>query len=129
MWSDVKGSDASIFFEIKDASALEVIGFEASEHLSSPFFADVILVGKTQIQFDSVTQKEALLIITSDRADRYIHGIVRKFEHIGISGEGKDKGKYIYRVEIVPFTQLLSLEQDCRIFQNKNVQDIVADIF
>jgi type VI secretion system secreted protein VgrG len=129
MWSDVKGSDASLFFEIKDTSALEVIRFEASEHLSSPFLVNVNLAGETQIKFDEVIQKEALLTITSDGTDRYIHGIVVKFEHTGKSGSGSDKVKYLYSAEIIPLTQLLSLEQDCRIFQNKNVQDIVADIF
>ncbi|PKN88790.1 MAG: type VI secretion system tip protein VgrG [Deltaproteobacteria bacterium HGW-Deltaproteobacteria-1] len=124
------GSKASFLFEVQGTSlSMSVLSFKSQERISSPYLVEVSLASSSEITFDNIMQKEALLTLIGLESDRYIHGIVRKFEHIGISGVGADKGKYLYRAEIVPFTQLLSLEQDCRIFQNKNGQDIVADIF
>ena len=119
-----KGSQASFLFEIKGAPEIEVAYFQAQERISEPFVVHVALASTSQIQYDDVIQKEALLTISGDEADRYFHGIVRKFEHTGKSGQ-----KYLYQADIVPFLMLLSLEQDCRIFQDKKVQDIVTEIF
>ncbi|MEN6456642.1 MAG: type VI secretion system tip protein TssI/VgrG, partial [Prolixibacteraceae bacterium] len=124
-----EGSEAIFNIEIKGLTSVEVIRFQAHEWLTEPFIIDVALFSRSEISLEKVMSKEALLTITSDGADRYFHGIVRKFEYKGQFGSDILREKYRYDAEIVPFTQLLSLEQDCRIFQNKNVQDIVADIF
>jgi type VI secretion system secreted protein VgrG len=119
-----KGSQADLLFEIKGVPEIEVAYFHAHEGISEPYAVNAALASTSQIQYDDVIQKEALLTIAGAEADRYFHGIVRKFEHTGKNGL-----KYLYQAEIVPFLQLLSLEKDCRIFQNKDVQKIVADIF
>ncbi|MRR36400.1 type VI secretion system tip protein VgrG, partial [bacterium] len=119
-----KGSQANLFFEIKEAPAIEVAYFQANERISEPYAVNVALASASHIQYDDVIQKEALLTIAGAEANRYFHGLVRKFEHTGMSGQ-----KYLYQAEIVPSMMLLSLEQDCRIFQNKDVQKIIADIF
>lgn len=124
------GSKASFLFEVQGTTlTTSVISFASKERISSPYLAEVSLASSSEIKFKNIVQKEALLTLIGLESDRYIHGIVRKFEHTGKSGTDTNKEKYLYRAEIVPFTQLLSLEQDCRIFQNKNVQDIVTDIF
>ena len=119
-----KVSQADLLFEIEGVPTIEVAHFQAHERISEPYAVNVALASTYQIQYDDVIQKEALLTISGDETDRYFHGIVRKFEHTG-----KNDRKYLYHTEIVPFLQLLSLEQDCRIFQNKIVQNIIADIF
>jgi len=129
-----KGSQASFLFEIKGAPEIEVAYFQAQERISEPFVVHVALAGTSQIRYEDVIQKEALLTLSGGEADRYFHGIVRKFEHTGKSGT-----KFLYQAEIVPSLMLLSLKQDCRIFQDKKVQnqgvqgqkiqDIVAQIF
>lgn len=119
-----KGSQADLLFAIKGAPEIEVAYFQAHEGISEPFAVNVALASTSQIQYNDVIQKETLLTISGGEADRHFHGIVRKFEHTGKNGL-----KYLYQAEIVPFLQLLSLEKDCRIFQNKDVHEIVADIF
>jgi len=122
-----RGSQASFLFEIKGAPKIEVVYFQAQERISEPYVVHVALASTSQIQYDNVIQKEALLTLSGAEADRYFHGIVRKFEHTGRSGQ-----KYLYQADIVPSLMLLSLKQDCRIFQDKQdkkVQDIVAQIF
>jgi len=120
----IKGSEACFRIEIKGAPLLEVVDFVAREYLSKSYCIDVSLASASEVKFDDAIQKEALLTISSTGADRCFHGIVRRFEHTGKTGL-----KYRYAAEIVPFTHLLSLEKDCRIFQNQHVQDIVRDIF
>jgi type VI secretion system secreted protein VgrG len=123
------GSQANFLFEIKGAPEIEVVYFRATERISEPYALHVAMASASQIQYDDVIQKEALLTVSGAETDRHFHGIVRKFEHTGRSGQ-----KYLYQAEIVPSMMLLSLEQDCRIFQNKKgqglkVQDIVAQVF
>ena len=75
-----------------------------------------------------VYKRQALLTIRGREQDRHIHGIVLRFDYYRTIGSGL-KRRHVYEARVVPFTQLLSLEQDCRIFQDKQVQEIVEDIF
>jgi len=118
-----KASEASFVFAITGEPDMEVVDFTASERLSEPFVMEISLACHQQISFDDVLQKEALLTVKGQGTDRYFSGIVRKFQFIGKNGL-----KYLFQAEVVPVTQLLSLEQDCRIFQNMHVQDIVETI-
>lgn len=119
-----KGSEARFLFEIQGAPEMEVTGFRAIEELSKPFAVFVSFACKTEISSDDVIHKEALLTIKGAETDRYFHGIVGMFRILGKTGR-----KYLYDAEIVPSFQLLSLKQDCRIFQKTQVQDIITTIF
>ena len=70
-----KGSQASFLFEIKGAPEIEIAYFQAQERLSEPFVVHVALASTSQIQYDDVIQKEALLTISGAEADRHFHGI------------------------------------------------------
>ena len=100
-----------------------VVDLTVHERTSSPFHCSVSLACEDEIKFDDVVGKEALFTIQGDDEDRYLHGIVSEFQQAG--GKGRF---HIYRARIVPSLWLLSLEQDCRIFQNKTVEDIVKQI-
>jgi type VI secretion system secreted protein VgrG len=54
---------------------------------------------------------------------RYFHGTICKFKAVGDNGD-----YYLYRVRLVPAIWRLSLEQDCRIFQNMSLQSIIEKI-
>jgi len=123
-----RGSYADFLFEIKGAPVMHVTGFTARERLSEPYVLDVDVSGEREIDPNDVLEKDALLTIKGAGGERYIHGIVVKFGYGEVVGSGFHR-RYLYRLTVSPFTQLLALEQDCRIFQDKHVQDIVADIF
>jgi len=123
------GSKARFLLEIKGAPVVEVVDFEVNEWLTQPYRVDINLASPFKITFEKAMSQEALLTLKADGPDRYFHGIIWQFEHTGKIGSNALNDKHLYRAQIVPFTQLLSLEQDCRIFQNKNVQEIVEDIF
>jgi type VI secretion system secreted protein VgrG len=124
-----QGSRASSLFEVQgSASGLLVVGFSAHEGISSLFTIRVALAAETEIKtFDEIVGKHSLLtVINNDKAaggDRYFHGMVRRFEHTGMSGRN-----YLYEAEVVPSVYFLSLRRNCRIFQETTTQEIVKTL-
>jgi len=102
---------------------LRVVDFTATEAISSPYRVELTLASEDELGFDAALGKAALLILTSPVADRYFHGIIIQFTQLGISGRFN-----VYRASLVPSLWLLSQEQDCRIFQDKSVPDIVKAV-
>lgn len=117
-----KSSEAQFLFKISDIE-FRIIDFTAYENISSPFEVNLNLASEDEIKFDDVVGKEALLTISSEEGDRYFHGIICQFMQTGSKGRF-----FLYNARMVPSLWLLSLEQDCRIFQKKNVQEIVQQI-
>ena len=55
---------------------------------------------------------------------RYLNGVVSQFKHTGL------QSRFItYRAVLRPWLWLLTLTNDCKIFQNKSVDDIIKDVF
>ncbi|MDD2273417.1 MAG: type VI secretion system tip protein TssI/VgrG [Desulfuromonadaceae bacterium] len=107
-----------------DLSVLEV---NASENVSHMSGATLILVSEEVIPCGEVIRQEGTLTIINPEGpgnpDRYFHGIVRKFRH------REKKGRFnIYEAELVPSLWLLTLKQNCRIFQDTKLQDIIGKI-
>jgi type VI secretion system secreted protein VgrG len=109
-------------FEISGKN-LKVVDFSAREELSAPFEINLTLASEDEIEFDDVIQKKALLTVLGFESERYFNGIVSQFWLTG-----KIERFYLYRATVVPSLWLLSLEQDCRIFQEKDVKAIVSEV-
>ncbi len=116
--------ESRFLFEVKGVSyQTAVLGFKLFEGISSPFTLHVSLVSEDEINFNEMVGKEALLTLLGEENDRYLHGILRQFVQNGSKGRF-----YFYEAEVIPTFWLLSLEQDCRIFQNKKVEDIIKQV-
>ena len=115
-------SEAHFLFEISGIK-LGVAEFTAREEISSPCEVNLSLVSEDEINFDDVIGKEALLTLLGDDADRYFHGVINKFIQTG----SRERFN-LYQARMVPSLWMLSLEQDCRIFQKKSVTDIVKQV-
>jgi len=116
--------ESRFLFEVLGVSyQTAVLGFKLFEGISSPFALHVSLVSEDEINFDEVVGKEALLTLLGEENDRYLHGVLRQFIQNGSKGRF-----YFYEAEVIPTLWLLSLEQDCRIFQNKKVEDIIKQV-
>ena len=100
-----------------------VVKFSATESISLPFQLDVKITCKEDIPFEEVLNRPALLTVSKSRFNRYFHGIINRFVYSEKSTDGM-----VYRARMVPSLWLLSLTQDCRIFQNKSVVDIVQSV-
>jgi type VI secretion system secreted protein VgrG len=123
-------SSASFLFKISGSTAdMPVVSFSAVEWISLSFALSVTVATVDEIiSFDEIIGKESLLtIVNSDLlsgiGDRYFHGLISRFEHIGMSGR-----KFLYEAEVVPTIFLLSLRRNCRIFQETTTQDIVKSL-
>ena len=109
---------------------MSVVSFSANEWVSLPFTITVTITAPLEIEsFDGLIGSEALLTILNkdllaSGGDRYFHGLVRRFEHTGTSGNNY----HLYEAEIVPAVFQLSLRKNSRIFQNITTQDIVKQL-
>ncbi|MDY7033591.1 MAG: type VI secretion system tip protein TssI/VgrG [Thermodesulfobacteriota bacterium] len=115
-------SEAQFLCQISNRE-LRVVDFTAKEEISSTYEVNLTLASEDEVDFDDVIGKEALLTVLGEEADRYFHGIINEFMQTGRSGRF-----CLYRATMVPSLWLLSLEQDCRIFQEKSLQDIVTQV-
>jgi len=71
-----------------------------------------------------IGQSVTLSIDLADGETRYINGIVSQFTQAGASED-----LTVYKAEIVSWLWLLTRRSDCRIFQQKTVTEIIAQIF
>lgn len=124
----MSASNAQFTFTFLDLDhEVSVLSFNAIENISHLSGATLMLVSEEIMSCKDVVRQEGVLTIINpegtDAPDRYFHGIVRKFRHAGM----KDRF-HIYEAHLVPSLWLLSLKQNCRIFQDMKLQDIVGKI-
>jgi type VI secretion system secreted protein VgrG len=105
---------------------LMLVGFSGEEGMSmiGGFSLDLCSPKATLAAKDFLMQPMGVVIEASDGTKRYLNGIVRRF---GMTGQSDDLT--LYRAEIVPWLWYLSVVQDCKIFQNLSVPDIVEQVF
>jgi type VI secretion system secreted protein VgrG len=120
-------ANVSQFVLIVNSVEFLVSEFEAAEEISTLYRIDLDLALKTEdddsARLSDMVGQPALLKIFGDPDDRFFHGIVSEFR------QTEKKGRFFtYRACIVPQIYLLSLRQDCRIFQEKSVPDIVEQV-
>ncbi|AJE02297.1 type VI secretion system Vgr family protein [Geobacter pickeringii] len=119
-----QGSTSSFQFDIPATKYfLSAVGFTADERISHPYDIHLTLASRDDVKLDEVIDKEAVLYVDHEGGTRHFHGVVQEFTSLGTDG---DYG--IYHAHVVPALWFLSLEQDCRVFQFKTVQEIVAEI-
>jgi type VI secretion system secreted protein VgrG len=101
--------------------------FEGEERVSDLFRFELgLLTDDAAFQMDSLLNKPAVVSISQhDDTDRNFHGIINHIEEV----ETRSEGYIVYRATMVPWAWLLTLFNDCRIFQNKSVPDIVTQVF
>lgn len=100
--------------------------FSGTEGLSMPFqFRVVMLSTSMTIDMKSLLRTPATITITlADEKERYIHAI---FSSIRQRDMGFDKLVF-YEAVLVPSVWFLSLDSDCKIYQNKTVKEIVESV-
>jgi type VI secretion system secreted protein VgrG len=101
--------------------------FEGEERVSDLFRFELgVLSDDPGFSMDNLLNKPAVVSITlHDDSDRHFHGIINHIEEL----ETRTEGETLYRATMVPWTWLLTLFDDCRIFQNMTVPDIVQKVF
>lgn len=105
---------------------LLVRSLEGEESVSGLFHYHVELYSEDPaLDFSGIVGKAVTLAIGVSSGDsQYVNGIVSRFRQ-----SGRDARFVYYTAEIRPWLWLLTMNSDCRIFQNQNAPDIVKKIF
>ena len=101
--------------------------FEGEERVSELFRFELgVLTADPGFSMDSLLNKPVVVSLDLyDDSDRNFHGIINHIEEV----ETRAEGETLYRATMVPWAWLLTLFNDCRIFQNMAVPDIVQKVF
>ncbi len=107
---------------------LLLTGFSGDEGVSMPFNVVLDMVSeKPDVKASDLLRTPAVVKLElPGRKERSIHGIIRRFVQ---QGQAEGEALTAYRAELVPWLWFLSLSAGCKIFQNKNVLEIVEQVF
>ena len=112
-------------FKISDKSAcIAVERFYAEEKISETYEINLWLVSEYSINFEDMIHQEGLFTIKGIDKDRQFHGIISHFMRTGKGGRF-----YFYQAILVPSFWLLSLGCGFKIYQNKNIIEIITEVF
>ncbi len=117
-------------FRVRVASleedALLLDGFACSSRVSEPFNLTLELLSEDDSVEPTTVLREPFLVAISlpDGSNRWLHGFCKRFAQ-----RGKDEELTSYEAEIVPWLWFLSLNQDCHIFQEMTVLEILEEVF
>ncbi|MEJ2039280.1 MAG: type VI secretion system tip protein TssI/VgrG [Desulfosarcinaceae bacterium] len=100
-----------------------VVDFVARQSFSRLFEVDLNLALEEVYPLDEILGSGGALVMDLGECERYFNGIVSRFEQTGTRGRYR-----LFRARLVPQVWLLSLEQDCRIFQDKDVLEIIREV-
>ncbi|WP_312494672.1 type VI secretion system Vgr family protein [Pseudomonas cremoris] len=118
-------SDLRYTFEPLKGDAFDVVSFKFEEGLSQPFKLELELAShNAAIDFNRVLDLAALFTIwRGETPVRYVHGLVSLFTQ-GDTGFRRTR----YSVVLEPTLKRFELRSNWRIFQGKNVPDIILDV-
>jgi type VI secretion system secreted protein VgrG len=107
-------------------SDAQVARYEALEAVSRPFEVSVeFFTRDTSFVADALLRQPLLLTLVDENlGTRSFHGIVDAAEFSQARGE-----KFYFRVHLVPALAALAHREDCRIFQDKSIVEVITTIF
>lgn len=108
------------------ADKLLVRTYSGRESISELFHYRLTLVSEdAHLSFEKIVGQAVTLQIAQSSGDiRYVNGIVGKFVQ-----SGRDPRFVHYSADIYPWLWLLTMNVDCKIFQNMTTPDIVKQVF
>jgi type VI secretion system secreted protein VgrG len=108
----------------EDALLLE--RFTGVEAVSQQFLFHLSAVSTNgSLAVDDILQRPLVVtLLLPENESRFIHGIVSRAVRLE-----RGKGLTSFHLEVVPWTWLLSLTTNCRIFEQKTVREIIEQIF
>ncbi len=105
---------------------LLLTAFSGKEEMSRLFrFQLEMIADKADIKPQDLVGKNVTFSIDwAEGKVRYFNGFVSRF-----AAGDEEQGRRNYRAEVVPWLWFLTRTADCRIFQNKKIEDIIKMIF
>jgi type VI secretion system secreted protein VgrG len=117
---------AELISNVPDQGKLQLVSLSASEGLSRPFEYQVeFLSPKPDLKLaDFLGQSMTVALDLPDNKKRHFNGLVGRFSQSG----RRTKAFFHYQAVLRPWFWFLSRTQDCRIFQNMTVKQIVDKV-
>ena len=108
---------------------LLIDSFRIREAISSPFAIHVDAISEltkaSQVTAEALIGKNATITVSLKDGNRYFHGMICRLIQ---GGRGTEERFVRFQLEIVPKLMNFANRADCRIFQGKNVPDIVKQV-
>ena len=104
-----------------------VRSLEAEESISKLFRVRIQLISNEEdLDHDDIINKQVCVGIkhSDGSSQRYFNGFVSEF----YQGEPEER-YFLYHATVVPWFWFLTLDRDCRIYQDKTVPQIAQDVF
>lgn len=105
---------------------VRTVAYRATEAVSRPFRVDVEFYTENK-RFDAHACLRSSLVLTVVNElgeNRFFHGICRNIAFLREQNE-----RLFFRASLEPSIQALELREDCRIFQDKSIVEVVMDLF
>jgi type VI secretion system secreted protein VgrG len=127
-------ADPTAYFHLsgKDLPAdADVVRYRAREAVSQPFEVIIEFASKeTGFEVEKCLRKSYLLTIVDGLGkERVFHGVCDQAEFIDLIGEHSGEFRMYYRITLRPALWGLRYIEDCRIWQQKNVKEIIDEVF
>lgn len=130
-------SNRMYFLTLQDYGEDELLIEEMSGHegMSQLFeFRLQLLSTSDEIDPRRIIAKPAILRVETASVDhmggeRHWNGVVSRFQRTGRAPSSDGDDLYTYECDIVPWFWFMTQHEDCRIFQNKTIREIVETIF
>lgn len=117
---------AELICDVAGKGKMQLMSLSASEGLSRPFEYQVeILSDKADLDLAQFLGKSMSIALELPEGRRYFNGLVARFAHSG----RRTKQFFHYQATLRPWLWFLSRTQDCKIFQDKTVVQIVEEVF
>lgn len=109
-----------------DPDVLLLQRFHGDEGVSIPFHYTLELLSEEEAVDPAELLRQPMVVTVTlpHGEERKIHGLVRRFTQMG-----QREDLTFYSVELVPWLWFLTMSQDCKVFQNQSVLDIVQEVF
>ena len=106
---------------------LILTAFDGEEALSELFSYRLELVSPDDaLEADKILGKKVTFTVFRAEAEpRIFNGVVKSF----LAGPKRTRGYRTYHAELVPWTWFLSRTADCKIFQEKSIDEIIEEVF
>jgi len=117
---------AELIFDAPAGCTMQLLSMSASEGLSRPFeFQVEILCDKPNVALaDCLGKSMTVAVSLPDGSQRYFNGLVARFAHSG----RRTRQYFHYQATLRPWFWFLSRTQDCKIFQDKTVVQIIEEV-
>jgi type VI secretion system secreted protein VgrG len=117
----------TILFQAGPIESLDVVGLRMERRLGHVAVADVEVRTATYAEPDEILGVPARIAFGRGEVDHEFFGVVMSIGMVA-SPEHDTRPELLYRIQVTSYLGLLEGQVDCRIFQDKDVKEIVSEV-